>query len=134
MGQTPLKKSPSPNRKSTTAVIGLRVRFELGARSGLRRVVLAMEKSNKTGGATQWAVEFQLFERPSKAAGWTQVAGLRVELDTRQNAAAAGVAKRGLSDEQAGRAMGPAADDALAARRGEIAAKEAHESVRDIVR
>ena len=134
MGLTPLKKSPLPNRKSTTAIIGLRVRFELGARSGLRRVVLAMEKSDKTSGTTQWAVQFQLFERPSRTAGWTQVADLRVELDTRQGVAAAAVAKRGLSDEQGARAMGPAADDALAARRGEIEVKEALQAVRDIVR
>ncbi len=112
MGLTPLKKPPSLNKKSTTVILWLRVRIELGARTGLRRVVFAMEKCKKTNGTTQWTVQCQLFERPSRAGEWTQVADLRVELDMRQNVAAEAVAKRGLSDEQAAHAIGPAADDA----------------------
>ena len=131
--QPPRGKSPSTN-KPKTIIAGLRVRFELGARDGLRRVVFAMEKNNQTNGAVTWVVQFQLFERQSRAGQWTQVADLRVELDTRQSTQAAAVATRGLSDEQAARAIGPAADDALAAKRGEIAHEEAHQSVRDIVR
>ena len=100
----------------------------------MRRVVFAMEKNNKPNGITQWVVQFQLFERRSRAEQWAQVADLRVELDTKQNAKAAAVAARGLSDEQAARAIGPAADDALAAKRGELTAAEARQSVKDIVK
>lgn len=137
MGQLlPPKKSPSPNNNTRpkTAIAGLRVRFELGARNGLRRVVFAMEKNNKANGLVTWVVQFQLFERKARVDGWTQIADLRVELDTRQNAQAAAVAAKGLSDEQTARAIGPAADDARAAKRGEITLKDAHDSVRDIVR
>jgi len=93
-----------------------------------------MEKNNKPNGITQWVVQFQLFERRSRAEQWTQMADLRVDLDTKQNAKAAAVATRGLSDEQAARAIGPAADDALAAKRGELAVTEARQSVKDIVK
>ena len=82
MGLPPQGKSPSQN-KSTTAIIWLRVRFELGARNGLRRVVFAMEKNNKPNGVPQWVVQFQLFERRSRAEQWAQMADLRVELDTK---------------------------------------------------
>ena len=133
MGQTPPGKSPSLNRNAAT-VVGLRVRFELGARDGLRRVVFAMEKSKTGNGSVQWVVEFQLYERGTRAAKFEQLAYLRVELDTRQHARAADVAARGLSDSQAARAVGPAADDARAMRRGELDQKEAHASVRGIVR
>jgi len=132
MGLTPPGKSPS--QKSTAAIVGLRVRFELGARNGLRRVVFAMEKNTKPNGIAQWVVQFQLFERRSRAEQWSQMADLRVELDTKQNAKAAAVAARGLSDEQTARAIGPAADDAAAAKRGELAVAEARQSVKDIVR
>ena len=133
MGLPPQGKSPSQN-KSTTAIIWLRVRFELGARNGLRRVVFAMEKNNKPNGVPQWVVQFQLFERRSRAEQWTQMANLRVDLDTKQNAKAATVAARGLSDEQAARAVGPAADDTLAGKRGELAVAESRQSVKDIVK
>jgi hypothetical protein len=134
MGQTlPPTKPPSQN-KPKTAIAGLRVRFELGARDGLRRVVLAMERNNKANGLITWVVQFQLFERKTRLEGWTQIADLRVELDTKQNTQAAAVAARGLTDEQAARAIGPAADDARAAKRGEIPVADAHDSVRGIVR
>ena len=133
MGQPPRRESPSQD-KSTTAITGLRVRFELGARNGLRRVVFAMEKSSQMKGAATWTVEFELWERHSRAAAFVQLANLRVDLDTRQSGAAAVAAEHGLSDEQAARAIGPAADDAGASVRGELDRAEAAASVRDVLR
>lgn len=131
--QLPPGKSLSRN-KAGKAIIGLRVRFELGARNGLRRVVFAMEKADKPNNIVLWTVQFQLFERRSRAEQWTQASDLRVELDVKQNSAASAVAARGLSDEQTARALGPAADDARAARHGQISPAEARQSIKEIVR
>ncbi len=132
MGLTPRGKSPSQN--NAAAIVGLRVRFELGARHGLRRVVFAMERNKQTSTTVEWVIEFQLFERRSRAAAFEQMASLRVELDAAQHQQAEAVAARGLSDEQTARAIGPAADDAQAYGLGKLEPNEARDSVRDIVR
>jgi hypothetical protein len=93
-----------------------------------------MEKADKPNKVVLWTVQFQLFERRSRAEQWTQAADLRVDLDVKQNATASAVAAKGLSDAQAARALGPAADDARAARQGEISPVEAGQSIREIVR
>ncbi len=132
MGLTPRGKSPSKN--TAAAIVGLRVRFELGARNGLRRVVFAMERNKKTSTTVEWVIEFQLWERRSRATAFEQIANLRVELDMAQHTQAEAVAARGLSDAQAARAIGPAADDAQAYGLGKLEPGEARASVRDIVR
>ena len=76
MGLTPRGKSPSKN--TAAAIVGLRVRFELGARNGLRRVVFAMERNKKTSTTVEWVIEFQLWERRSRVAAFEQMANLRV--------------------------------------------------------
>jgi hypothetical protein len=133
MGLPPQGKSPSQN-KSTTAIIWLRVRFELGARNGLRRVVFAMEKNNKPNGVPQWVVAVSIVRAP--------VARRAMDADGRSACRSRYEAEREGSHGGCAwivrRASGPCyragGDDTLAGKRGELAVAEARQSVKDIVK
>jgi hypothetical protein len=116
---------PAPKRQ----VIGIKVRFELNARNGLRRVIFGLEKETE-GEQVHWKIEFQLFEREKKTDPYVDpLVGLLVEVDTALNNKAEVAAQKGLTPGQTAHALGPAADDAKAAQTGEIEQDEAKATV-----
>ena len=103
-------------------IVGIKVKFELNARNGLRRVVFGLEKTTD-GDRVHWTINFELFEREKKSESYADaLVDLEVEVDTKLNAKAEKVAQSGLTPTQAAHALGPAADDAKEA--GEDDAKE----------
>lgn len=121
---------PAPKRQ----VIGIKVRFELNARNGLRRVIFGLEKQTE-GEQIHWEIEFQLFEREKKTDAYGDpLVGLLVEVDTALNSRAEKAAQAGLTPGQAAHALGPAADDAKAAVAGEIEKDEAKATVQSTLK
>ena len=127
----------SPASKKTVApvpmkvkrqVIGISVKFELNARTGLRRVVFGLVKSTE-GDIEKWTIAFQLFEREKKSEEFTKIVDLEVKVDTTLNKQAETTAQNGLTEKQAAHALGTAAEDTKAAEAGEIEKEEAEASV-----
>ncbi|MDQ3667326.1 MAG: hypothetical protein M3410_12270 [Acidobacteriota bacterium] len=124
------KKAVKANKPN---VIGIKVRFELIAKDKLRRVVFGLEKDSE-GNAVAWKIDFQLFERDKKGDPWDEaIVILQVEVEKALNAKAE-KALKGLTPGQSAHALGPAADDAKAARDGEIDEDEARETVGNTLR
>ena len=116
-----------------SSVIGVKVRFELITKDKLRRVVFGLEKDTE-GNVVLWKIDFELFERDKKGDPWAEaVIVLQVELKKALNAKAE-KALKGLTPGQSAHALGPAADDAKAAREGEIDEDEAKETVANTLR
>jgi hypothetical protein len=103
----------------TRVVVGIKVKFELNAKNGLRRVVFGLEKDTD-GDDVQWKIEFELYERLKKSEPYDDpLVSLDCELDTKLNAKAEKAAHDGLTSTQAAHALGPAADDAKEADPGD---------------
>lgn len=124
-------KKPAAAKKAS--VIGIKVRFELITKDKLRRVVFGLEKDTE-GNVVTWKIDFQLFERDKKGDPWADaIVILQVEVDKALNAKAE-KAFKGLTPGQSAHALGPAADDAKAAKDGEIDEEEAKETVKNTLR
>lgn len=119
------------NKKST--VIKIKVQFELNTPDGKRRVLFGLEKDTQ-GSIVIWKIDFQLFERAKKTDPFGDpVVRLSVEVQ-RQLHDRAENASKGLTAGQSAHALGPAADDALAAKAGEIEVDEAQETIENTLR
>lgn len=115
-------------------VVGIKVHFELNAKSGLRRVIFGLEKDTQ-GTNIQWKINFQLFERDNKTTPYSDpLVELDVEVDTALYSKADYAAHNGLNSAQAGHALGPAADDAKAAAAGEIDQADANDTVQNTLK
>lgn len=114
---------------SNHVIVAIKVKLVLNAKNGLRRVIFGLEKDTE-GDQVHWKIEFQVFERASKTDEYVDpLVSLDVEVDTALNAKAETAAKNGLTPGQAAHALGPAANDALAAKAGEIDQDEAGQTV-----
>lgn len=124
------KKLPA---KAKSSVIGIKVRFELITKDKKRRVIFGLEKDTE-GKVIIWKIDFQLFERDNKGDDWGDaIIVLQVEVEKALNAKAE-KALKGLTAGQTAHALGPAADDAKAARDGEVDEEEARETVANTLR
>lgn len=119
---------------TTSNVIKLKIHFELNTPNGLRRVIFGLEKDATSGKTVVWTINFQLFERAKKTDPYGDaIVTLDVEVDKALNAKAEKAAK-GLTAGQSAHALGPAADDAKAAKDGEIDEEEAQETVQNTLK
>jgi hypothetical protein len=119
----------APAKLPKMDVIGIKVRFTLTSKNGLRRVVVGLEKDSE-GEEVHWLMDFQLFERQKKSEEFGDAfIELQAGLDTTLNKKAEAVAQHGLTAGQAAHALGPAADDLKAAESGEIDVEEARETI-----
>ena len=110
-------------------VVGIKVKFELNSKNGLRRVIFGLEKDTQ-GNDIIWKINFELFERTKKSDPYGDaLINLDVEVDTQLNKKAEDTAHNGLTPGQAAHALGPAADDAKAAANGELDKDEASDTV-----
>jgi hypothetical protein len=110
-------------------VVGIKVKFELNSKNGLRRVIFGLEKDTQ-GDDIIWKINFELFERIKKSEPYGDaLIDLDVEVDTQLNKKAEDTAHNGLTPGQAAHALGPAADDAKAAANGELEKDEASDTV-----
>jgi len=114
---------------SKPQIVAIKVKFTLNAKNGLRRVIFGLEKDTK-GDEIQWIINFQLFERDKKTEDFGDaLVDIDVEVDQALNKQADAAAKNGLTTGQAAHALGPGADDAKAAKDGEISEDEAHDTI-----
>jgi hypothetical protein len=119
--------APAGDPKRT--VVGIKVKFELNSKNGLRRVIFGLEKDTQ-GNDIIWKINFELFERTKKSDPYGDaLINLDVEVDTQLNKKAEDTAHNGLTPGQAAHALGPAADDAKAAANGELDKDEASDTV-----
>src|ERR1043166_1443548 len=110
-------------------IVGIKVKFELNSKNGLRRVIFGLEKDTQ-GDDIIWKINFELYERDRKSDPYGDaLVDLDVELDTKLNKRAEDAAHNGLTPGQAAHAIGPAAEDAKAAKNGEIDQDEADDTV-----
>jgi hypothetical protein len=110
-------------------IVGIKVRIELNAQNGLRRVIFGLEKDTD-GDEVVWKINFELFEREKDTDDYGDaLVSLDIEVDTTLHNQAETAAKDGLTPGQAAHALGPAADDAKAASEGEIDEAEANDTV-----
>jgi hypothetical protein len=116
-------------------IIGIHVKVTINARNGLRRVVFGLKKETE-GEEVTWTIAFQLFEREKKTAEFGDaLVDVFVEVDQKLNKQAEAIAKKqALSTGQAAHAIGPAADDAKAAKEGEIEQEEADGTIEATLR
>ena len=123
----------APASEPKRTIVGIKVKFELNSKSGLRRVIFGLEKDTQ-GDDVLWKINFQLFERDKKADAYGDaLIDLDVDLETKLNKKAEDAVHNGLSPAQAAHALGPAADDAKAAAAGEIDQEEASDTVQAIL-
>lgn len=119
----------APTGGAKRVVVAIKVKFELNARNGLRRVMFSLEKDTD-GDAIDWKIQFQLFERDSKTVPYDDpLVDLEIEVDTALNNKAQNMADNGMTTGQAAHALGPASEDAKAAADGEIDQSEADETI-----
>lgn len=124
-------KSPAkPKPTVTSTIILIKVHFELNTPNGLRRVNFNMEKDTQ-GDIVTWKIDFQLFERKKKSDPFGDaIVTLNVEVKKELHDKAEKAAK-GLTAKQSAHALGPAAEDAKAAKAGEIEPEEAKGTVQE---
>lgn len=119
----------APSGDAKRVIVAIRVKFELNAKNGLRRIQFGLEKDTE-GNQITWKISFALFEREKKSDAYGDpMVSLDVQVDSTLNSKAEAVAKNGLTPPQAAHALGPAAEDAKAAQAGEIDEDEAKETV-----
>ena len=119
----------APAGEPKRVIVGIKVKFELNSKNGLRRVIFGLEKDTQ-GEDIIWKINFELYERVKKSDPYGDaLVDLDVELDTKLNKKAEDAAHNGLTPGQAAHALGPAADDAKAAKKGEIDQDEADDTV-----
>lgn len=123
-------KPAAPTNKST--IIKIKVNFELNTPNGLRRVNFGLEKDTQ-GSIIIWKIHFQLSERQKKTDAFDPIVTLDVEVDKELHPQAE-QASKGLTPKQTAHALGPAADDAKAAKDGEIEPEEAKETIQNTVK
>ena len=119
----------APAGAAKRVIVGIKVKFELNSKNGLRRVIFGLEKDTQ-GEDIIWKINFELYERDKKSDPYGDaLVDLDVELDTKLNKKAEDAAHNGLTPGQAAHAIGPAAEDAKAAKNGEIDQDEADDTV-----
>jgi hypothetical protein len=115
-------------------IVGIKVKFELNSKTGLRRVIFGLEKDTQ-GDDVIWKIHFELYERDKKSTSYDDaLVNLDLEIDAKLNKKAEDTAHNGLTAAQAAHAIGPAADDAKAAKNGEIEEDEAADTVQATLR
>jgi hypothetical protein len=118
-----------PAGQPKRTIVGIKVKFELNSKNGLRRVIFGLEKDTQ-GENVIWKINFQLFERDKKSDPYGDaLINLDVEVDAKLNKKAEDTAHNGLTPGQAAHALGPATDDAKAAAAGELDQEEASDTV-----
>lgn len=119
----------APAGDAKRVIVGIKVKFELNSKNGLRRVIFGLEKDTQ-GDDVLWKINFELFERDKKSDPYGDaLINLDVEVDAKLNKKAEGTAHNGLTPGQATHALGPAAEDAKAAAKGELDREEASDTV-----
>ena len=119
----------APAGDAKRVIVGIKVKFELNSKNGLRRVIFGLEKDTQ-GDDVLWKINFELFERDKKSDPYGDaLINLDVEVDAKLNKKAENTAHNGLTPGQAAHALGPAAEDAKAAASGEIDQEEASDTV-----
>jgi hypothetical protein len=119
----------APIGEPKRVVIAIKVKFELNAKNGLRRIVFGLEKDT-AGEVVRWKIDFALFERERKADPYGDpLVSLQVEVDSKLNAKAEDTARLGLTAQQAAHALGPASDDAKDAAAGDLDEQEARGTI-----
>lgn len=124
--------TPSSLIGAQRVVIGIKVHFVLNTLDGLRRVIFGLDKSTQ-GTEIKWTINFQLFERAKKTDDFGDaIVDVDVEVDTGLNDQAEAVAHQAsLTPPQSAHAVGPAADDAKAAKAGTIDQGDANDTIQD---
>lgn len=123
-----------PASEPKRTIVGIKVKFELNSKNGLRRVIFGLEK-NSQGDDVLWKIDFALFERAKKSDPFGDaLLDMDVEVDTQLSKKAEETAHKGLTPGQAAHALGPAAEDAKAAAAGEIDHEEASDTVQATLR
>ena len=124
----------APASEPKRTIVGIKIKFELNSKNGLRRVVFGLEK-NSQGDDVLWKINFELFERDRRSDPYDDpLINLDVEVDSRLNKKAEETAHNGLTPGQAAHALGPAADDAKAAASGKLDQQEASDTVEATLR
>jgi len=119
----------APAGDAKRVVVGIKVKFELNSKNGLRRVIFGLEK-DMDGDEIDWKIHFELFERDKKSDPYTDpLVSLDVEVDTKLHVKAETTAHDGLTPPQAAHALGPAADDAKGTTTGEVDKDDAKDTV-----
>jgi hypothetical protein len=119
----------APAGDAKRVIVGIKVKFELNSKNGLRRVIFGLEKDTQ-GEDVLWKINFELFERDKKSDPYGDaLINLDVEVDAKLNKKAENTAHNGLTPGQAAHALGPAAEDAKAAAKGELDREEASDTV-----
>ncbi len=123
------KSALAPASAPKKTIIGIKVKFELNAKNGLRRVIFGLEKDTN-GDNVKWTIKFELLERAKKSEAYGDpLVKLEVEVEAKLNSKAQAIAENGPSALQSAHALGPAADDAKAAKAGQLPKKEAEKTV-----
>ncbi|HEX5605189.1 MAG TPA: hypothetical protein VFY96_01665 [Candidatus Binatia bacterium] len=124
----------APASEPKRTIVGIKVKFELNSKNGLRRVIFGLAKSSQ-GDDVLWKINFALFERAKKSDPYGDaLLDMDVEVDTQLSKKAEDTAQKGLTPGQAAHALGPAAEDAKAAAAGEIDHEEASDTVQATLR
>ena len=119
----------APAGEPKRVIVAIKVKFELNAKNGVRRIIFGLEKDTQ-GDEIHWKIDFALFERDKKTDPYGDpLVSLLVEVDTKLNAKAEAAAREGLTPPQAAHALGPAADDAKDSAAGDLDADEAKDTV-----
>ena len=93
-------------------VLGVKVRFVLITKNGLRKVVFELEKTTDDD-VVKWKITFQLYEREKKTDPWGDpIVNLEVEVETKLNKKAQAMFDNSMTPNQAAYAIGPGADKA----------------------
>jgi putative peptidoglycan binding protein/transglycosylase-like protein with SLT domain len=124
----------APASEPKRTIVGIKVKFELNSKNGLRRVIFGLEKSSQ-GDDVLWKINFALFEREKKSDPYGDaLVDMDIDVDTQLNKKAEDTAHKGLTPGQAAHALGPAAEDAKAAAAGDIDHDEASDTVQATLR
>jgi len=125
------------NMANGGTVIAIKVNFELNTPNGLRRVVFGLEKDTKQKEkVVVWLIHFQLFERTKTSDPFGDpIVKLDVEVDKELfDKAEATSKKKALSAGQTAHVLGPAANDAKAAKAGEIEQEDADDTIQNALK
>lgn len=117
-------------------VVAVKVKFELNARNGLRRVIFGLEKDTSAD-TVDWKIQFQLWERDNKTDPYDDQhpeVDVEIEVDTALNSKAQSMADNGMTAGQAAHALGPAAEDQKAAAAGTLDQSEADDTTQATLR
>ena len=112
----------APASEPKRTIVGIKVKFELNSKNGLRRVIFGLEK-NSQGDDILWKINFALFERDKKSDPYSDaLVDMDVEVDTQLNKKAEDTAHKGLTPGQAAHALGPAAEAGEGHHRADVGA------------